>query len=119
MYFSFMSLGWKHPKDIKLLGFNLCFLSLMRDLEKECPETGDMSSPDVDAAQQSEEQPQCEGHGNSQQGGQQPVEEELDQLEGGVAPDPNSVEAVGGAGLANHIFKTHLLRNHNQSRPKS
>lgn len=91
----------------------------MWDLEKEHNETGNVSSPDMDAAQHSEEQPQCEGHGNGQQGGQQPVEEELDQLEGGVAPNPNSVEAVGGARLADHVLETHLLRHHDQSRPKS
>lgn len=53
-----------------------------------------ISLPDVDAAEQAEEQAEEERHGHGQQRGQHAVKEELDQLEGGVAPYPHPVEAV-------------------------
>lgn len=65
--------------------------------------------PDVDAAEGREHQPQGERQGHGQQGGQQPVEDEPEQLEGCVAADPHSVEAVRGAGLREDVFKIDLF----------
>lgn len=67
-----------------------------------------VSLPDVDAAEDPEEQPEDEGHGHCQQRGQQAVKEKLDQLEHGVASYPHSVEAVRGDGLRDDVFKTDL-----------
>lgn len=66
------------------------------------------SLPDVDAAQYSERHTEDESHGHGQQRGQQAVKDELDQLKGGVASYPHSVEAVRGRGLRDDIFKTNL-----------
>lgn len=64
--------------------------------------------PDVDAAEHPEDQPEDERHGHGQQRGQEPVKDEFDQLEHGVASYPHSVEAVRGDGLRDDILKTHL-----------
>lgn len=66
------------------------------------------SLPDVDAAQDSEHHTEDESHGHGQQRGQQAVKDELDQLKGGVASYPHSVEAVRGRGLRDDIFETNL-----------
>lgn len=62
----------------------------------------------MDAAEHCEHHPEDKGHGHGQQRGQQPVKDELDQLEGGVASYPHPVEAVRGRGLRDHVFKTNL-----------
>lgn len=67
-----------------------------------------LSLPDVDAAEHPEDQSQDERHGHGQQGGQQAVEDEFDQLERREAPDPHFVEAVRGDGLRDDIFETNL-----------
>lgn len=64
--------------------------------------------PDVDAAEHPEDHAEDERHGHGQQRGQQAVKDEFDQLKGGVASDPHSVEAVRGDGLRDDIFKTNL-----------
>lgn len=66
------------------------------------------SLPDVDAAEHREDQPEDERHGHGQQRGQQPVEDEFDQLKRGVASYPHFVEAVSGDGLCDDIFETNL-----------
>lgn len=62
----------------------------------------------MDAAEHPEHHAEDERHGNGQQRAQQPVEDEFDQLEGGVASYPHSVEAVRGDGLCDDIFKADL-----------
>lgn len=66
------------------------------------------SLPDVDAAEQPEQHSQDESHRHGEQRGQQPVKDEFDQLERGVASYPHSVEAVRGAGLRDDIFEANL-----------
>lgn len=60
------------------------------------------------AAQHPEHHTEDESHGHSQQRGQQAVKDELDQLKGGVASYPHSVEAVRGRGLRDDIFEVNL-----------
>lgn len=72
------------------------------------------SLPDVDAAEQPEHHSQDESHGHGEQRGQQPVKDEFDQLEGGVASYPHSVEAVRGAGLRDDIFEADLSHHTTQ-----
>lgn len=67
------------------------------------------SLPDVNTAEHSKDYPEEESHGHSEQCSQQAVKDEFDQLKGGVASNPHSVEAVRGNGLRDDIFKTHLL----------
>lgn len=69
----------------------------------------------MDAAERAEPQAQQEGRGHGQQRAQQPVEEELDQLEGGVAADPHAVEAVRGARLRDDVLEPHLSRQSAQT----
>lgn len=75
--------------------------------------------PDVDAAEHPEHHPEDESHRHGQQCGQHAVKDEFDQLKGGVASDPHSIEAVRGDGLRDDIFKTDLsdhikARTHNE-----
>lgn len=79
-------------------------------------DTSASSSPDVHAAERADPQAQQEGRGHGQERAQQPVEEEVDQLEGHVAADPHAVEAArGGARLRDDVLKAHLSRTHTQS----
>lgn len=77
-----------------------------------------LSLPDVDAAQHSEHHTEEKSHGHGQQRAQQAVKDELEQLEGGVASYPHSVEAVRGRGLRDHIFKTNLSGRVSHARTK-
>lgn len=62
----------------------------------------------MDAAEHPEHHPEDERHGHGEQRGQQAVKDEFDQLEGGVASYPHSVEAVRGDGLRDDIFEADL-----------
>lgn len=75
----------------------------------------------MDAAEHPEHHSQDESHGHGEQRSQQPVEDELDQLERGVASDPHSVEAVRGAGLRDDVFEAdlshHTIQRHTMRNP--
>lgn len=64
--------------------------------------------PDVDAAEHREHHTEDERHGHGQQRAQQPVKDEFDQFESGMAPYPHSVKAVRGDGLRDDIVKADL-----------
>lgn len=79
---------------------------------------GTFSLPDVDAAQRSERHTEDESHGHGQHRGQQAVKAELDQLKGGVASYPHSVEAVRGCRLRDDIFKSNLAGQPSNAKTK-
>ncbi len=59
-------------------------------------------------AEDPENNPCNECHGNGQKRGEDPVEDEFHQLKHSVTADPYSVKAVRGDGLSNDVFKTKL-----------
>ena len=64
--------------------------------------------PDVEAAEQGEEQAREEGHGQCQQQADHPVHPHPAHLEQGVAPEPHLVRAAGRQRLGDHVLKRHL-----------
>lgn len=60
------------------------------------------------AAEDPENNPCNECHGNGQKRGEEPVEDEFHQLKHSVTADPHFVKAVRGDGFSNDVFKTNL-----------
>lgn len=67
--------------------------------------------PDVEAAKHGKEDPRRQGHGYSQQEGQEAVAPQPGHLEQGVTPQPNSIKAPHGGRFCYHILK-HDLDKH-------
>lgn len=55
-----------------------------------------------------------EGHRDREQRRQDSVKDELYELEKSMAANPHRIEAVYGAGFADHILKVHLEREREQ-----
>lgn len=65
-------------------------------------------SPDVQAAEHREDDPQHQGQRDGEQQAQQLVQHVLAELEQRVAADPHLVEGVGELGLGDHVLEAQL-----------
>lgn len=72
-------------------------------------------SPDVEAAEDGEEEPGDDGHWNSQEHRHDPVDPDPAHLKQGVAPDPHPVPATHWHRLSNHVLERHLEKTPSHS----